>query len=271
MRRPLRSSHARHARGAALALALAATALFPARARAQTDILAEPASSGDGPHRFRSAQHFAFEVKFGPYRPDVDAEFDRGGTQLRAPYKDYFGNNRHLMSQLELDWQFLRRFGSIALGLGIGYFQVTGPAPQGNGTGLPSGDHSTFKVIPLSLSAVYRFDYYLQQRDFPLVPYGKLGLDWAYWQITDGNDEIAHDGMGGSGRGGTTGWHAAAGLELVLDFFDPDAARDFDADLGVNHTALTFEVSHADISGLGKPGRLHVGDTTWSLGLMMEF
>ena len=33
--------------------------------------------------------------------------------------------------------------------------------------------------------------------------------------------------------------------------FDPEAARDFDADLGVNHTSLVFQVTHADISGLG--------------------
>ena len=86
-------------------------------------------------------------------------------------------------------------------------------------------------------------------------PYGKLGLDYAYWQITDGNGDIATDGTGGHGRGGTLGWHAAAGLALVLDFFDPEAARDFDSDLGVNHTALMFEYTHADISGLGQANR----------------
>jgi hypothetical protein len=98
-----------------------------------------------------------------------------------------------------------------------------------------------------------------------------MGFDWAYWQVTDGNGEIANDGMGGSARGGTLGWHGAAGLALVLDQFDPEAARDFDGDLGVNHTALVFQYAYADISGLGRAGRLHVGDTTWSLGIMMEF
>jgi hypothetical protein len=77
--------------------------------------------------------------------------------------------------------------------------------------------------------------------------------------------------MGNSARGATLGWHAAAGLAFVIDWLDPDAARDFDADLGVNHTALTFEYTYADISGLGQAGRLHVGDTTWSLGLLLEF
>ena len=249
----------------ALVLALGSSAFAPRHAHA-TDILAAEGDEST-PHRFRSPQHFAFELKFGPYRPDVDSEF--GGA--RTPYKDFFGNSRHLMSQLEIDWQIFRRFGSFGVGVGFGYFDVTGKAPVGNGSGLVSGDNSTLKVVPFSLSAVYRFDYFLETRDFPLVPYGKLGLDYAYWSITDGNGEIAHDGMGGSGRGGTTGWHAAAGLALILDVFDPEAARDFDSDLGVNHTAITFDFSYADISGLGSANRLHVGDKTWSLGLLMEF
>jgi hypothetical protein len=148
---------------------------------------------------------------------------------------------------------------------------VSGVAPVASGTGLPSGDMSTLKVVPVSLSAIYRFDYFLERRGFPLVPFAKAGLDWAYWQITDGNDEIATDGRGGKGRGGTFGWHAAAGLALVLDFFDPEAARDFDNELGVNHTSLVFQYTYADISGLGQPDRMHLGDASWSLGLMFQF
>ena len=259
------------ARRSATLLALGLALTVPARARAQSNILEAEPSEMPASHRFRSPQHFAFELKFGPYKPDVDSEFDRGGVDVRTPYKNYFGNGRHLLSQIELDLQLFHRFGSLAAGFGIGYYSVTGTAPLGSHTGALSGDTSNFKVVPLSVSAVYRFDYLLEQKGIPLVPYGKLGLDWAYWQITDGNDEIATDGHGGTGRGGTLGWHAAAGIALVIDFFDPDAARDFDADLGVNHTAITFEYAHADLSGLGEPNRLHVGDTSWSLGLLLEF
>jgi hypothetical protein len=261
-------SGARRATLVSLGLALAVAA--PSRASAQT-ILEEAPSDAPAGGRYRSPQHFAFELKFGPYRPDVDSEFDRGGTEVRTPYKDFFGNGRHLFTQIEFDWQVFHKLGSLAAGVGLGYFSVTGTAPLGNGTGLLSGDTSNFKVVPISVSAIYRFDYLLETRNIPLVPYGKLGLDYAYWQITDGNDEIAVDATGNTARGGTLGWHAAAGLALVLDFLDPDAARDFDADLGVNHTALTFEFAHADISGLGQPSRLHVGDTSWALGLLLEF
>jgi hypothetical protein len=230
-------------------------------------------SEGDPvPGHYHSPRHFSFELRFGPYRPDVDSEFvNDAGQQLRTPYQDFFGSGSKLMTQIELDYEVFHRFGTAAVGLGVGYFQVSGASVLADGTGQLSGDQSTLKVVPVSVSAIYRFDYFLEMRNFPVVPYAKLGLDWAYWQITDGNDEIAHDGQGGTGRGGTLGWHVAGGIELVLDMFDPTAAHDFDADLGVNHTALVFEVLHADISGLGESGRLHLGDTTWSLGLLLEF
>ncbi len=128
------------------------------------------------------------------------------------------------------------------------------------------------KVVPVRLSAVYRFDYFLEERSFPLVPFGKLGLDWAYWQITDGNGDIADDGSGGHGRGGTLGWHAAGGIALVLDFFDPDAARDFDQrPRREPHRAHVPVHLRGHLRASARPNRLHVGDTTWSLGLLLEF
>ena len=215
--------------------------------------------------QFRSPQHFAFELRFGPYRPDIDSEFSSG----RTPYASFF-HGRHLMTQIEFDWQFFRRYGSLAAGLGVGYFTTTGNNPSVKTVGL-SADTSNLRLIPFSLSLVYRFDYLFQERQIPLVPYAKAGFDYSLWRILDANGEVATDPLGGSGAGGVFGWHAAVGLSLVLDFIDPDAARSFDDELGVNHTHLFFEFSHADISGLGESNKIHLGDTTWSLGILFEF
>jgi hypothetical protein len=254
--------------GLAAASLLTAFGAAPRAARAQDFSSEASLVEGDdaGGGRYRSPQRFAYELTFGPYRPDIDGEFNGA----RAPYADYFGSGDHLLIRTELDYQFWHRYGSLAAGLGLGYFSVTGTAPVASGTGLPSGDKSQLKIVPLSLSAVYRFDYFLQTVKFPLVPFGKIGLDWAYWQNTDGMGNIA-TGDGGHARGGTWGWHVGAGVALMLDFLDPDAAHDFDQDLGVNHTGLTFEFYHADLSGLGEANRLRVGDTSWTLGLLLEF
>jgi hypothetical protein len=47
--------------------------------------------------------------------------------------------------------------------------------------------------------------------------------------------------------------------------------RELDGDSGLNHMYLFAEYSHVDASGLGSSNRLHVGDTTWSAGLLLEF
>jgi len=252
-------------RGLLALVALAGVSLAAPVVRAQT--FAPDQTPDIVSRRYRSEQRFACELRFGPYLPDVDSEFNGA----RHPYRDYYGTDSHLMTQLEVDYEILHHIGTVAAGAGIGYFSVSGVSPVASGTGLPSGDQSTMKIIPISVSAIYRFDYFLEKKGFPLVPFGKLGLDWAYWQVTDGNDEIATDGRGGRGRGGTFGWHGAAGLSLVLDFFDPEAARDFDNELGVNHTSLIFQYTYAAISGLGMADRMHVGDNNWSLGLMFQF
>src|SRR4029079_9804704 len=100
-------------------------------------------------------------------------------------YQDYFGSGHKLLTQIEFDYEILHRFGTVAVGAGIGYFSVSGNSPMLNG--MPSGDDSTFKVIPLSVSAIYRFDYLLERRNIPLVPFGKLGRDCADWQHHGGN------------------------------------------------------------------------------------
>jgi len=43
-----------------------------------------------------------------------------------------------------------------------------------------------------------------------------------------------------------------------------------DRESGVNQTALFFEVTRYDLDGFGSGAALHVGDTTWFAGLMLE-
>ena len=254
----------RIATGAALVAGLAVTSSAHAQFSMADDFGAEINPQPGG--HYHSARYFTTQVMFGPYRPNVDSEFSQ-----RTPYADYFGNDRHLLMQVEGAYEIWQKVGTLSAGLSVGYFSVSGPAPAADRSGNLTADKSTLMVIPVSLSAIYRFDYYLVRDDFPLVPHAKVGLDWDYWRITDGNGEIAVDPMGGLARGGTLGWHAALGLALVIDKLDPDAAKEFDVEMGVNHSALVFEYGHYDVSGLGESNRLHVGDSTWTLGLLFEF
>jgi hypothetical protein len=249
-----------HARLAALATMSALTTLAP-RAYGQP-VLHEEGSS------VRSDKSWGLEVRFGPYSPDIDSEFS--GPVENRPYRLYFGSKRRVLSQLELDYQFFRGFGSAAVGVQVGYLRASAQA-LAEATNEPTADPTTLTLLPLGLTMVYRMDVPALRWQIPLVPYVKLGLGYTIWTITNGNGDVAHSTLGGRGRGGTAGWQAAAGLAFMLDVLDSGAARALDSETGINHTYLFFEGAHFATSGLGRKNALHVGDTTWLLGLLFEF
>ena len=208
-----------------------------------------------------STRAWNFELRFGPYRPDVDSEFaDRGSTA--RPYEQIFSNSNRLMTQIEVDRHLSHRGGTWAVGIAAGYFRVTAAA-LATDLQTRSGDETALRLIPLSASLVYRADTLRERYRFPLVPYAKAGLDCTFWQATDTSKAGGADGK-------TTGWHGAVGLSFDLASLDPDAARSMDSEAGVNQTAVFFEVAHYGLDGFGSDSVLHLGDTTWFAGLMVE-
>ena len=220
---------------------------------------------------YRSPQRFALELRFGPYSPDVDGEFPDG----RTPHRDFYGSKPRLMTQVEVDYQLYQGFGTAAVGLSAGFFRETAAAfaepPPGEPATVRSGDKSRLSLFPFALLGVYRADQLWRFMRIPLVPYVKVGLNYTLWSVYDGNDNIAESGTSGRGRGGTMGWQAAAGLSFVMNVIDPGAARELDAETGINQTHVFFEVAKFEASGLGQDNRLRVGDTTWVAGLTFEF
>jgi hypothetical protein len=247
-------------------------------ARAQNIALESDETSGDLSRSFRTSKEWAIELRFGAYRPDVDSEVSGSG---QTPYKTMFGGGRHLMSQLEVDWQFFQKFGSLAAAVATGYYSVGAKAfvadpatgkcvtdPSAPGVCVRSGDSTSLRLIPIAALLVYRWDVAADLWQIPLVPYAKLGFNYTFWDITDGNGGVPH-AAGGRGSGGTLGWQACAGISLMLDMLDPGATRSLDMETGINHTYLFFEWDLVD--GLGVNHQLHVGDSTWIVGLMFEF
>jgi hypothetical protein len=218
-------------------------------------------------------RNFALELRFGLYTPNVDSEFGSSGQQPNALI---FGNTRRPMWQVEFDWQILQKLGTLALGASVGYWKENGQAClasdlQATGQCTQTGDSTSLRLIPFALLLVYRMDEAATRWGIPLVPYAKLGLNYTIWTVNDGDGNVPEYPRGGRGQGGTAGWQAAVGLSLQLDFIDPAAAHEFDADAGVNHTYAFFELDHINGSGLYRSDVLRVGDSTWFAGLMFEF
>jgi hypothetical protein len=223
-----------------------------------------------------SPQYGAFELKFGPYKPAVDRAPGVGN-----PYASTFGDKSMFLTQLELSWQFWHPPGfSLGVGGGVGFMQAYAKSKTESGN--DSADYTVLNVIPFYGVLVLRVDVLADYLGIPLVPYGKVGLDWYYWWGLNGGQLESASICDESGcankkaKGGTLGWHAGPGLMFRLDQLDERTARTFDNELGVNHSYLFVEIMWAYITGFGRKGYLDLStdnfaQATFLVGLALEF
>ncbi|MFP2933285.1 MXAN_2562 family outer membrane beta-barrel protein [Pyxidicoccus sp. 3LG] len=204
------------------------------------------------------------QFRLGGYKPLIDEEPGLGDN---TPYKDIFGDASLLLFEMEMQRYFYQGIGTAGVGLSAGYGEKYAPAKLASGGG-KAAEQTALRVIPLALNAVYKFDYPAFKWGFPLVPYGKLGLIYTPWWITKGSG--TEEARGNTGSGGTWGWGATGGLAFMLDVLQPRFARDFDTDLGVNHSYLFAEYIYADVDDFGGGG-LNLGSRRWMFGLALDY
>lgn len=230
-----------------------------------------------GKHRtFESAQNFAIELRFSPFSPNIDSDPSLHGN---TPYQTVFGNSPRLLFAGEFDWQALRipHLGTLGPGLSVGYTRMSGLAkfltphvlPTG-GTTETSGETTSLSIFPFYAVAVLRADVLLRELHTPLVPYVKFGLGYSIWRAS--NQSGTSNYNGNIGVGGSIGTEFGVGLAFNLNVFDEYSAKNFDDQLGINHTYLFGEYSRADLDGLGiQSDPLRVGGQFWTFGLAFEF
>jgi hypothetical protein len=277
--------------GAALALLVLAS-----RAAAAQPYWDEPGGPADRETEARLAapiepSRWTFELRFGPYRPEVDSEFTLAGGEL-GPFATMFGDDSDLMMQLELDRYLLYPAGQLGVAAGLGYLRTSANAFEiddagdilidENGKPVRSpGDETSFRLLPLWAGVVYRFTHGDDRWGVPIVPYVKGGLSYSLWWITRPDGAVAYVPVDPAcegdtcerikARGGTLGWQASLGLSIRAERFDAKAARSLQSDLGVEHAGFFFEACLARANGLGMADKLRVGDLTWFGGVNFEF
>lgn len=203
------------------------------------------------------------EFKLGPYFPQVDAEFDNG------PYAQFFDNRSMLAAEFAVDYHLWRRFGTLSVGAHFGYSRVSAPMIDQEGEVVDSQEQASFRIIPLKASLVYRYDYSAHEHGIPLVPVGKIGVNYNFWRVTDpGGDTMQADGQ--RAVGGRAGWHATLGLHLHLNFFDPTSAAALDLNWGIPNSFLFAEYTWTRVDGFGTPG-IDLSANHWAAGLAFEF
>jgi hypothetical protein len=233
-----------------------------------------------------TSSSWAFELKFGPYTPEIDSEFAAG----EGPYARMFGGNG-LLTQVELDRFFFFPYGQLGLALATGWFRKSARAfatdPDGNilldenGDPVRSrADETALRITPFVASVVYRWTALDDRVRIPVVPYGKLGLGYYLWSATrpDGDtsrtprDPDCETGCAQvKGAGGTPGWQGTVGIAVRAERIDANAAHSLRNELGIEHAGFFVEYTVARIRGLGADNRLRVGDATWSAGVNFEF
>jgi hypothetical protein len=216
------------------------------------------------PARAESPREGSFELSFGQYKPDIDSEFANKPGRPQ-PWRSIFGSSPGWMLKAGVAKSLFTGVGTLDVGFQVGYFTKTGFG-IGLATGLPSGDQTTFRMIPTSATLTYRFDLLADRYHVPLAPYGRVTLERYNWWVTDGAGTTSQ-------RGATNGWSAAAGLALLLDFFDPGLARELDNESGINHTYLFGEVRKSWVDDFGSSRSWNLSDSgvAWNAGLLFVF
>ncbi len=204
---------------------------------------------------------------FGQYRPSIDSEF---GTKP-GPYETMFGTKPGWIFTGTVSYSLFARFGTWDIGFKSGYFEKSAKAlipTTTNGTTVftRAGADTALKIVPTSAVMTYRFDWPVERHKIPLAPYVRLALERYNWWITRGSGGTVE-------KGATMGWSAAGGLAFLVDGIDPQLAREFDSESGVNHTYLFFEVETGKIDDFGssKSWNLSPKGFTWLSGMTFVF
>jgi hypothetical protein len=239
-------------------LVVFASVAMASRARAQDDDYRYRRVDRRG---YESPQRFAFELRLGPYRPNIDQAFPGKG-----PYETVFGTDRRVLVGVEFDWQVARipMLGTIGPGFGIGYTNMSADARL-QGTGELAAEQTSLTLLPTYAVGVLRIDTLARETSVPLVGYGKLGVGCGFYKTS--ND------VGTQAKGHTWGMHYALGAMFLLDSLDRSAAVQLDNDMGINNTYFYVEWMWARLDGFGKgqdPSVLNIGADTWMMGLAFE-
>jgi hypothetical protein len=257
---------------AATAVLLACVWAAPAAAQSDpywdefgTEVYVEPAEVG--------VAYWNVGIKVGPYTPDIDSEF----MASPGPYERMYGGAA-IMGLVDVERFFLFPLGQVGMFATAGFAQKSAsafaPCPPAEPDCMPDtradGDQTSFRLVPMSLGAVYRFTMFDDQWHVPLVPYARAGLSYYLWWIT-APDGTVSEIDGDRALGASLGWQGSVGLAVRAERLDPQSALNLRNDLGIDHAGFYGELMYADVGGFGADGKLRVGALTWFGGLNFEF
>lgn len=276
-RRLMRS---RHATRVAAACTLALVMSHSSRAHAQSPYWEDQATGGDTDAPYVASEldlTWHVSIGLGPYTPAIDSRGGAKNSGGQGPYEAMFGGYE-LMPMLTVDRYLWTGVGQLGVGLAAGYMgksahaYTTDSDPLAVNRARSPGDTTSFRLLPLQLTAVYRLSYLDDNYGIPVVPYVRGGLGYYVWWATapDGSFSTAPTDAHNKARGATAGLVGAVGLAIRAERIDANAARSMH-ESGLEHAGFYGEVNAGWVDGFGKATKLDVGATTWFAGIDFEF
>jgi hypothetical protein len=188
-----------------------------------------------------SAPHWSAEIKAGNFAPSI------------ADWAHYFGKRDMPEYAGTLAYKIRRQ---LEVGIGGGYMIAKGKALLQRHN-MVTGNVTT-ELYPVNLFVLYRAVFSEGQW---LVPYAGGGFTRMYYK-----QEVADQDKK---NGAANGYHARAGLQLLLDRLDISAANSMYMDYGVHHTYFFVEAEYTKAKV--KETSSDLGGTAYLAGLLFEF
>lgn len=218
-------------------------------------------------------------IRIGPYVPDIDKQFS--GTT--GPYKQMFGGYR-ILPMLDVDRILWSRLGQVGVGFSIGYLQKTArtftdDSKPEDDPRARAADENKFRLVPMALTATYRFTWFDDEYGVPVVPYVRGGLSYYLWWVSvNGGTASACTAATAmeamctrtKALGASFGFQGSIGLAIRAERIDAPTAMSMQQS-GIQHAGVYAELSLAKVDGFGSDTRLSVGDRTWFAGVNFEF
>lgn len=231
-------------------------------------LLAAVALTPDAAHA-DSPRTTSIDLRVGYYLPSIDSEFATSNGQ--TPFDSLIGGSA-LAKGLSFDYILFDGFGDLGLGGSIGWWSASGKGRTLDGS--TSKDSTELLIVPVTIDLTYRFSWLAFETGFPLIPYVKGGLAYSMWWAFDGNGDVSTytgpDNKVRTAQGGIAGLHGAVGLRLLLDVFEPRAAKGFDLEMGVNHSYMFAEYQVVSINNFGDSKSMDLSDKVLMFGLAFD-
>ena len=188
--------------------------------------------------------HWSLELKGGEFIPDIDNWAAYYGRRSTSEYGGSLAYKIKRNLELGIEGMYLKDSGQ---GFAPIHQTITG--------------NVKYAAAPLNVFVLARGLFSEKQW---LVPYVGGGWTTMFYREEVQSQEVT--------RGSTNGYHARAGLQLLLDGIDPSASHSMYLDYGVFHTYLFVEAEYIHaMANTATSGSVNLGGTSWLAGLLFEF